>query len=130
VKIVFCWYFGYAVSSSLTLFAYTHERRFRGGGGRRVPLYNWNGVVNETVFPKFVVFLSTLSRLFCVCGSCCGNLQPLPNPLSGFKCAARWGREGNVDRGGGKTEERKENRGIGKGEEALAPRKKNRDGTQ
>jgi len=40
------------------------------------PLNNWIGGVSGIVSPNFVVFVSTLSRLFCVCGSCCGNLQP------------------------------------------------------
>jgi len=42
-----------------------------------------------------------LSRLFCVCGCCWGNLQPSPNHLARFKWAARRGGEGNVKRGGG-----------------------------
>jgi len=71
-----------------------------------------------------VVFVSTLSRLFCVCGSCWENLQPSPNPLARFKWAARRRGEGNVEMEGAKRKERK-----GKGETekdglALAPRKK------
>ena len=94
----------------------------RGEGVR--PLSNWSGGVNRIVSPTFVVFVSTLSRLFCVCGSCWGNLQPSPNPLARFKWAARRRGEGNVEMEGAKRKERK-----GKGETekdgvALAPRKK------
>jgi len=39
-------------------------------------LNNWSGGINGIVFPKFVVFVSTLSRLFCVCGSCWATYSP------------------------------------------------------
>jgi len=70
----------FAISSNLTVVAYTWAAI--PGGGRRVPLNNWSGGVNGIVSPKFVVFISTLRRLFCVCGSCWENLQPSPNPLN------------------------------------------------
>jgi len=92
------------------------------GTGGRVPINNWSGGVSGIVSPKSVVFVSTLSRLFCVCGSCCWNLQPSPNSLARFKWAAQRGGEGNAERGGGKRKERKG--GIGKGGVAVAPRKK------
>jgi len=79
--------------------------------------------VNGIVSPKFLAFVSALSRLFCVCGSCWRNLQRCPNPLARFKWAAGRGREGNVERGGWKRKDRKGKRGIAKGV-ALAPRKK------
>ena len=93
------------------------------GTGGRVPINNWSGGVNGIVFPKFVVFVSTLSRLFCVCDcSCWGNLQPFSNPLARFKWAARWGGKGNAEKG--KRKERKGN-GIGKeGVHGLSPSKK------
>jgi len=50
--------------------------------GDASPLSNWSGGVNGIVSPKFVVFVNTLSRLFCVCGSCWRNLQPSPNPFA------------------------------------------------
>jgi len=65
-------------------------------------LNNWSGGVDGVVSPKYVVFVSTLSRLFCVCGSCCGELtQFFPNPLVRFKRVAWHGEKGNVERGGG-----------------------------
>ena len=32
VKTVLCWYFGYAISSNLTFFAYMHMGGYYGGG--------------------------------------------------------------------------------------------------
>ena len=69
-------------------------------------------------------FVSTLSRLFSVCVSCYGNLQPSPNPLARFKWAARRGGDGNIVKGGGKRKERKRKGGMGKGGVTLGPRKK------
>ena len=60
MKIVLCWYFGYATSSNLTFFAYARGRLFRGHGGTR-PLNNWSGGVNGIVSPKCMVFVSNLS---------------------------------------------------------------------
>ena len=75
---------------------------YSGGMGRQVPLNNWSEGVNCIVSPKFVVFVSMLSRLFCVCDSCWGNLQPshtllldLSEPLCREGMATWRGEEGS-----------------------------------
>jgi len=87
---------------------------YSGGLGKR-PL-NWSGGVNGIVSPEFVVFVSTLSRLFCVCGYCWGTYSPrrsllldLSGPLGKEGKAAWRGEEGKKGKGG-----------IGKGGVALA----------
>ena len=65
---------------------------YSGGGGRgRVPLNNRSGASMGLSPQNLWYFVSTLSRLFSVCVSCYGNLQPSPNPLARFKWAARRG---------------------------------------
>jgi len=67
------------------------------GDGECVPLNNWSGVVNR-------IFVSTLSRLFCVCGSCWGTysfpqtlLLDFSGSLSGEKAAWR-GQKGRKEK--------------------------------
>jgi len=112
-RFVLQWYFGYAISSNLTFFAfaYTHIGGWTGG---RVPLSNWSGA--SIVSSKFVLFVKTLSRLFCVLLGAL-SLQPFPNP----------GR--SAGRARQRREERREEEGKkGKGRDrrrsnGLAPRK-------
>jgi len=51
------------------------------------------------------------------------DFLPSPNPHARFKWGARWGGEGNVERGGGKRKEKKRKGDIGKGGAALTLQK-------
>jgi len=75
--------------------------------------------------PEFVIFVSTLNRLFCVCGSCCReNLQPSPNPLA--RLSRPLGGEGKAMRKGEERRGRKKGKGMGrKRKSGLSPSKKN-----
>jgi len=72
-----------------------------------------------------VVFVSTLRRLFCVCGSCWGNLQPsqtllldLSGPL-GWEGKATWRGEEGRGRKKGKGRDRKRRSGLNPSKKSL-----------
>jgi len=78
------------------------------GRGMR-PLNNWSAWgVDEIVSPKSVVFVNTLSRLFCVCGSCWGTYSP-PQTLL-LDLSGSLGREGKATwrNGRGRKERKRE----------------------
>jgi len=123
VKIVLCWSFGYAISSNLTFFAYTHGRLFTGTGDASPSII---GVGRQSgCLPKIcsTCICKHVEQVILCLRLLLGELtQPFTNPLARFKWAARWKGQGNVKRENRK--ERKGKGGIGKGGVASAPRKK------
>ena len=122
MKIVLCWYFGYAVSSNLTFFAYTHGRLFR-GVGEASPQLEWGR--QWDCLPRICGICKHIEQIVLCLRLLLGNLQPSPIPIARFKWATRQGGEGSMVRRGrkkGKGRDRKRRSG-------LSPLKKISEGT-